>query len=106
MMKGKNYHVCFIGPVDEVEFNERFPNGEGSIRSHNDEGFYKAFGRHAEMTASGWGVSEVTLEDMRFCWHKEETRIMLIKSYLKENKPFPSPAYDAFYMLYKEVKKL
>ena len=102
----KNYHVCFVGPIERDELDEKFPNGEGTIRHYNEEAFNKNFGRYPETCSSGWGVTEEICDEMRFCWNSPEARKAIIQSYLDEGKSFPAPIYEAYYLWLKTTHKI
>jgi len=102
----KNYHVCFVGPIERSELDEKFPNGEGHIRASNKEAFARILGRYPDTCASGWGVTEEIQEEMRFAWNNHEMRKYIILSYIDEGKPFPTKMHEAYYLLLKKQNEI
>lgn len=99
--KMDNYHVCLVGPVPRDELDDKFPLGEGRIRAVSQDAFHTNFGRWPDICVSGWGVTEEMLDDMRFFWQPDKAKKRIVQSYINEDKPFPTDAIKAYYLLLK-----
>lgn len=98
-MKNPQYHICIIGPIDRDELDKTHPNGEGCICAYNKEAFFKVAGHYANTCASGWGVTPEIEEEIHFAWNNEDTKKRIIRSYLNEEKPFPTKLHEAYHLL-------
>ena len=99
----KEYYFAFIGPVASDELDDKFPKGEGFLRSALQTAFRTKFGPEKECS-SGWGVTDQMRNDASYALISDAYRKRYIKSYKKEGKPLPR-ALRAWELLFKEENK-
>ena len=99
-----NYYKVFIGPVSRRELDNKFPNGEGTLRSSIQKAFRSAFGPEKECS-SGWGCTPQQMHEASYALDDDDAKRRLIKSYYTEGKPMPR-ALRAWELLFEEQEKI
>ena len=83
-----NYFYTFIGPVNREVLDNRFPNGEGHMRSGIQNIYRNIFGPEGSCS-SGWGVTPQQKDDASYALYDDDVKKQLIRSYYAEGKPIP-----------------